>query len=128
MAQTASQYVVLLFGVVLVALSVWGLVVPARVLSMVEGVMGRPRGMWIAVGARVVLGAALIIAAPRSMFPTTFLVLGWVALIAAVVLPLVGRARIHGLVTWLERMPPPLVRVWLVLGMAFGAVLVYGVS
>jgi len=126
MEPIASQYVVVLFGAVIVALSLWGLVVPARVLAMVGSVMSMARGMWIAVGARVVLGVALILAAPQSMFPTVFAALGWIALVAAVVLPLVGRARVAALLTWLERMPSPLVRLWLVVGVVFGAVLIYG--
>lgn len=126
MTVTISQSVVVLFGAVMIALSVWGLVVPARLMAMVGNVMNQARGMWIAVGARIVLGVALVVAAPQSMFPTAFAVVGWVALAAAVVLPLVGRARVASLVTWFDRIPRPLVRVWLLVGLAFGAFLIRG--
>ena len=124
----ASQYVVTLFGAAIVTLSLVGLVVPARLMAMVGGVMGRAMGMWIASGARVVLGVALIVAAPQSMFPTAFVALGWIALVAAVALPLIGRGRVGSLLIWLEKMPSLLVRLWLLVGVAFGAFLMYGAS
>ena len=126
MAVVVCRYIVGVFGVVIAALSLWGIFVPNKLTSMVQGVMAKPSGLYVAVAVRLVLGAALIVAAPQSKFPTTFLVLGWIAIAAAVGLPLVGRARISALLGWFVRMPSVMIRLWLLFGLAFGAFLVYG--
>ena len=43
-----SQYTVYLFGVVIVALSVWGVVVPNRLIALVTGSMNRVRASTLA--------------------------------------------------------------------------------
>ena len=111
----------------IVALSVWGVVVPNRLIALVTGLMNRGSGLYVRIGSRVVLGVALIVAAPPARFPILFAVLGWISIAAAIALPLFGRARLGALLGWLERMPTTLVRLWLVYGVVFGAFLLYGV-
>ena len=84
-----SQYTVYLFGVVIVALSVLGFVVPNRLIALVTGSMNRDSGLYVGIGSRVVLGVALIVAAPPARFPTLFAVLGWISIAAARVLALI---------------------------------------
>ncbi len=62
-AYVVCQFIVGSFGIVIAALSIWGIVVPERLIGMVTGVMARPAGMRIAVGARFLLGFALLVAA-----------------------------------------------------------------
>ena len=97
-----SQYTVYLFGVVIVALSVWGFVVPNRLIALVTGSVNRGSGLYVGIGSRVVLGVALIVAAPPARFPTLFAVLGWFSIAAAIALPLFGRARLAR-APWLVR-------------------------
>ncbi|WP_428099922.1 hypothetical protein [Candidatus Rariloculus sp.] len=122
-----SQFIVGIFGGVIVVLSIWGIVVPNKLIAMVKGVMTKPSGLWFAVGVRLVLGAAMIGAAPLSMFPTAFRVIGWIVIAAAIALPVVGRANINALLGWFEGGAPLLIRSWLVVGVAIGAFLVHAV-
>lgn len=122
-----SPSIVGIFGVLIVLLSIWGIAVPNRLIDRVKGAMSKPWGLYVAVGARLVLGAALTIAAPTSMFPTAFRVLGWLAIAAAVALPFVGRVRIDALLGWFEGKPTLLIRIWLIFGVAVGAFLVHAV-
>ena len=69
MIVTGSQIVVLVLGVTVCALSAWGIYAPERLLKLVNGVMGQERGIYIAVIVRLLLGLALILAAPDSRFP-----------------------------------------------------------
>ena len=69
----------------------------------------------------------MTVAAPSSMFPTTFRVFGWLAIAAAVALPFVGRVRINALLGWFEGKPTFLIRIWLIFGVAVGAFLVHAV-
>lgn len=127
MLNELSQIVVLAFGVAVCLLSVWGIVVPDKMMSFVYGALEKDWGIHLAVFLRLVLGAALVIAAPDSRFPLVFEILGWIAIVAAVTLVFMGRTRLRKLVAWFEHMPMPLIRVWLLFAIAFGALLVYGV-
>ena len=122
-----AKFVVLILGSLVAVLSLWGIYAPGRLLAMVQGVMRRSAGLDVAVIARVLLGAALILAAAGSKFPTVFQVLGWLTLAAAVGLLFVGRERLARFVDWFDRFSPLLIRLWLLLGIAFGVFLVYGV-
>jgi hypothetical protein len=73
---SASQIVVLAMGIVVSALSLWGLFVPDKMMKLVTGIMDRDWGIHFAVVVRLFLGAALIIAAPRSRFPAIFEIIG----------------------------------------------------
>ncbi|VUX55763.1 conserved membrane protein of unknown function [uncultured Woeseiaceae bacterium] len=124
---TASQIVVLVLGVVVCALSAWGLMVPDKVWKLVNGALGKNWGIYVAVVARLLLGAALVIVAPESRFPMAFEILGWLAIVAAVVFLFAGRDRLRRFVAWIEQISQAVTRVWLLFGIAFGALLIYGI-
>ncbi len=128
MIQTISLIVVWLFGALVMLLSLWGMYTPKRLLGMVRGVMDRTTGMYAAVVARLVLGLALILAAEASRFPHVFTVVGWIAIAAALGLMLLGQERLRRFIAWFDRFSPTLIRLWLLLGIVFGGVLVYGAS
>jgi len=128
MVNFISQIIVLVFGIILLVLSGWGIVAPNKLMTMVTSTMDRHWGIYVAVGVRLVLGAALIGAASGSLFPGAFHVIGWIAIIAAVVLAAVGRKRLRDFIGWWsERFSAPMIRLWLLFGLAFGVFLVYGV-
>ena len=60
-------------------------------------------GMHVAVLARLAMGAALILVAADTRFPDVFAVLGWIAIVAAVALPVVGRQRLLKFIAWFDR-------------------------
>lgn len=122
-----SQIVVLAFGAAIGALCVWGIVVPEKMMNFVYGATEKDWGIHLAVVLRLLLGAALVIAAPHSHFPLIFEILGWFAIVAAVVLLFLGRARLRKFIAWFQHMPRPLIRVWLLCGVVFGAFLAYGI-
>ena len=124
----SARLVLLVLGTVIAALSVWGIYTPRRLVQMVSGVVEADSGIYIAVLTRLVLGASLVLVASTSRFPNAFEIVGWMTLVAAAVLFLVGRGRLRKIVTWFDRFSPALVRMVLVIGIAFGAVLVYGVN
>jgi hypothetical protein len=82
--------------------------------------------LYLAVGIRLLLGIALIVSAPQSLFPTAFRVLGVIAVVIALALPVIGIERIRRLVAWFAALPPLALRLWLVFGFAVGAFLIYG--
>ncbi len=128
MLVAASQIVVLALGIVVCALSAWGMYAPDKIWKLVNGAMERDWGIHVAVVARLLLGATLIIAAPDSRFPRIFEILGWLAIVAAVVILFAGRDRLRNFVASFERMSQALIRIWLLFGIAFGAFLVYCIT
>ena len=127
MIEPIFRIVIVSLGVAIVLLSAWGMVVPEKLMGWVQGVMDRPQGMVIAVGARIVMGLALIGAASVSKFPQGFLILGVTALAAALAFPFVGRKRLRALLGWFDQLGPAFMRTWLILGLVFGACLIYGI-
>lgn len=128
MISLIAQSIVFLIGLLVCVLSVWGCFVPDRLTKLVMRVMDQDWGIYFAVVIRLLMGAALIVAAPVSRFPVVFEILGWIAIVAAVALILIGRERMAALIAWFLRSQAWLIRVWLLFGMAFGGFLIYGIT
>jgi len=128
MVITVSRIVVLVLGISMCMFAAWGIYAPQKLLQFVKRMMDEDWGIYFAVIVRLLLGVALIISAPDSRFPLTFLILGWIAIVAAVVAAFMGRGRLRSFINWwIERFSPAGVRVWVLLAMAFGGFLIYGV-
>ena len=128
MIVSASEFIIIIVGIFVCALSTWGTLAPERLMKFVSKVMNQDWGIYTAVIVRLLLGLALIIAAPDSRFPLIFQALGWVAIFAAVALVSMGRSRIRRLLAFFERLSSLMIRVWLLFGIVFGGFLIYGVS
>ena len=123
-----AQIVVLVIGVTVIVLAGWGLFTPEKLMTFVTSAMDKYWGVYIAIIVRLVLGSALIIVAPASLFPIVFQALGVIAIVSAIALALMGRERIRRFIAWWsERFSLPIVRLWLLFGMAFGGFIIYGV-
>lgn len=127
MAILGSQVAVLVLGFAVFVLSAWGMYSPGSLVKMVTLVMNQSYGMYVAVVVRLILGAALIVVAPVSQFPMIFQALGWIVIIAAVGLIVIGRERLRSVIAWFEGFSSLIIRVWLLFGLAFAGFLIYGV-
>ena len=84
--------------------------------------------LWIhvvAVLVRVVLGAALVAQAEVSSFPTIITILGWLTLIAALILFAMGRDNFQTFMKWVLDQLKPYARIGGGISAAFGAFLIY---
>ncbi|MDX1403487.1 MAG: hypothetical protein R3192_03065 [Woeseiaceae bacterium] len=126
MLEEISQLTVIVFGIAVFAGAVLGLVLPAKLMHIVYTTATRSWGIYLAVVLRLLLGAALIVASPASRFSLFFETLGWIAIIAAIGIMLMGRARMRQFVLWFKDMRPAWIRALLIFGIALGALLVYG--
>ena len=126
---TVSQIVILVTGISLCIFAAWGIWVPRKLMQSVKGIMDQDWGIYLAVATRLVLGVALVLSASDSRFPSIFLILGWIAIVAGVAVALLGRERMRRFVNWwIERFSPSGIRLWVLFAMAFGGFLIYGVS
>lgn len=121
-----AQGLVAVAGGVLMVVCLAGIAAPTVLLHGVDRAMTRRSALPAAVTVRVVLAVALLLAASASRWPVLFQVLGWLTLAAAVAIPLLGRARITSLLDWIRGVHPVIVRLWLLAGLLFGGVLLFG--
>lgn len=79
----------------------------------------------LAVVVRVLLGALLIYYAAASRYPLVIEIIGWISIVAAVVLAAIGRANFKRLMSWALTQARPIARLGGVVAVIFGAFLVY---
>jgi len=79
----------------------------------------------LAVVIRLVLGALLIYQSNISKFPFVIEVIGWLSIVAAIFLAVMGRRNFNRLMSWALSLVKPIGRVGGVLAAAFGAFLIY---
>jgi len=125
MIATISEVIIFLFGVATCIVCALGIYAPNRLIEALMSIWGKPWGIYVAVIVRLLLGALLIFAAPDARFPVVFKVLGWLSIIAAILIPLLGRTLLDRIINWFTALPSLLVRFWLLFGIAFGGFLIY---
>ena len=116
-----------IFSTILIAISLYGVVLPLKLTVLVRGFMVGP-GVWGAVAIRILLAVLLWFSAAVSHTPTTFKVLAVLALVAAIALPMVCVVRLLKIIDRIASWPPMAIRLQCVLGAAFGAFLLWSVS
>jgi len=79
----------------------------------------------LAVVVRLVLGALLIYQSNISKFPFVIEVIGWLSIVAAIFLAVMGRRNFNRLMSWALSLSKHFGRVGGVLAVAFGAFLIY---
>jgi len=79
----------------------------------------------LAVVIRLVIGALLIYQSSISKFPFVIEVIGWLSIVAAIFLAVMGRRNFNRLMSWALSLVKPIGRVGGVLAAAFGAFLIY---
>ena len=115
-----------MFSVLIIAMSLYGLVWPARILVIARRFMIGP-GIWVAAGIRLLLAVLLWFGAPVSLTPVAFRVLAFIVLLAALGLPIMGTDRLLKLVDRLESWPTIVVRLQGIVGVGFGAFILWSV-
>jgi hypothetical protein len=124
---TFAAAFIALFALLIVSTCFWAFFKPQWLLEFAKPILERDWLLFLAVGIRVALGLALLLVAKASVFPLTFTILGAVAILAAIALPFIGMARIKTLIDWIETLPTIAIRLWVLVGVALGGVLLWGV-
>ena len=118
--------VVVVVSLFIVALGAVGVLAPDRLISHVKTWQTR-KGLYGAAGIRLVLGVAMVLAAPSSKAPDTMCVLGVFAIIAGLVTPFLGLQRFRKLVDWwvARGSGSAFTRLWGGVAVAIGVLLAY---
>ena len=119
--------VALTFSILVAVVGAVGIVVPALLLA-IAGLFVTPVGLYAAAAFRLVLGTAVVVAAPTSRTPTTLRVLGVVIIVGGLVTPLIGVERARAFVAWWATQGSALLRVWAGVALVFGLFLAYAMA
>lgn len=84
-----------------------------------------PAGLYAAAGLRILLGIALLLAAPTSRAPGVIRVLGAFVLVAGFVTPFVGAERARAIVDWWSEQGGFVMRAWAGFALAIGCFLLW---
>ncbi|WP_299981459.1 hypothetical protein [Desulfobacula sp.] len=79
----------------------------------------------LAIVVRLILGVLLIYQSNVSKFPFVIEILGWLSIVAAISLSVIGRRNFNRLMSWALSFVKPFGRVGGFLAAAFGAFLIY---
>ncbi len=79
----------------------------------------------LAVVVRLIIGALLISQSGQSKYPLAIEILGWLSIVAALSLAVMGRHNFHRLLSWALTFFKPFGRVGGVFAAAFGGFLIY---
>lgn len=116
---------IILFGILIIIAGAWLLIDPKMIMGFLAS---QHEQLWIhciAVVTRIVLGMALIMQSSVSRFPTIIEILGWLAIIAAIVLAVIGRGHFKRLMNWLLTGLKPYARFGGLISTVFGGFLIY---
>lgn len=97
-----------------------GVVYPPGLVAVIRVLFETPARLYAAAVLRLVFGVALFLAAPTSRAPETLRVLGAIAVVAGLVLPVVGVEGFRSRVAWFSELDPGFLRAY--------AVFTFGVS
>ena len=121
------DFVIIIFGAATLVAGLIILINPEIVFGPIRRNFESVNLHILAVVMRLIIGAALIIFAPGSRFPTVLLILGWVSIAAATILALMGRTNFKRLMSWALGLIDSFGRIAGVFAALFGGFLIYAV-
>lgn len=119
-------FVAFVLGALTALAGLVGVVAP-DVLGALALAFRGPLGLGLAATIRLVLGAALFIAAPASRAPLAFRALGAAAFAVGALTPFIGVERFDALLEWWAALHPWTARTWSACAAALGGAIAYGI-
>ena len=118
---------IILFGLFIIGMA--GLMA-VRPKLFIDKLMQFADSVWmhvLAAAVRIVMGLALVLYADQSRFPLTLHIIGWIAIIAGVIIALVPHTKFTRLIRWVFDRFAPYTRIAAVFAVLFGGFLIYAV-
>jgi len=117
--------VIILFGALTLLAGVVIIINPEIVFGFLKRYLEKLELQIFAIVVRLVLGALLIYLADISRFPLVIEVIGWLSIIAAITIAIIGRNNFKRLMSWAMSFQKPYRRVGGFIAVCFGGFLVY---
>ncbi len=117
--------VIIIFGALTLLAGIVILINPEVIFGFLRNKLDKLELHILAVVVRLVLGVVLIYQSSISKLPFVIEIVGWLSIVAAIVLTLMGRRNFNRLMSWALSFAKPIGRVGGVIAAAFGAFLIY---
>lgn len=117
--------IIIIFGALTLLAGIVIVINPEVIFGFLRNNLDRLELHILAVAVRIVLGVLLIYQSSVSKFPLVMEIIGWVSVVAAIFLAVMGRRNFNRLMSWALSLAKPIGRVGGALAMAFGAFLIY---
>ena len=121
------NYIILLFGAATLIAGIIIVINPETVFGPIRRNSESLSLHILAVVVRIIIGVALIVCAAESKYPATILIIGWVSIVAASVLGIMGRTNFMRLMSWALSVAPSFGRIGGFLAILFGGFLIHAV-
>ena len=121
------NYIIMLFGTATIVAGIIIAINPESVFGLIRRKLESLGLHILAVVVRIIIGVALIICAAESKYPTVILILGWISIVAASVLGIMGRTNFRRLMSWALSLKPSFGRIGGFLAILFGGFLIHAV-
>jgi hypothetical protein len=117
--------IIIIFGALTLLAGIVIVINPEVIFGFMRNNLDRLELHILAVVIRIVIGVLLIYQSSVSKFPLVIEIIGWVSVVAAIFLAVMGRRNFNRLMSWALSLAKPIGRVGGALAMAFGAFLIY---
>ena len=121
------NYIIILFATATIVAGIIIVINPDTIFGLLRNKLESLSLHILAVVVRIILGVALIMYATESRYPTVISILGWISIVAASVLGIMGRNNFKRLMSWALRLAPTYGRIGGLLAILFGSFLIYAV-
>jgi len=121
------NYIIILFSTATIVAGIIIVINPETVFGLIRRNSESLRLHILAVVIRIIIGVALIMCATASKYPTTILIIGWISIVAAAVLGIMGRTNFMRLMSWALSVAPSFGRIGGFLAILFGGFLIHAV-
>ena len=121
------NFIIMLFGTATIVAGIIIVINPESVFGLMRRKLESLGLHILAVVVRIIIGVALIMCAAESKYPTASLILGWISIVAASVLGIMGRSNFRRLMSWALSLKPSVGRIGGFIAILFGGFLIHAV-
>jgi len=116
---------IIIFGALTLLAGIVIVINPEVIFGFLRNNLGKLVLHILAVVVRLVIGALLIDQSSVSKFPFVIEIIGWLSIVAAIIMAVMGRRNFNRLMSWALSLSKPYGRVGGILAVAFGGFLIY---
>jgi hypothetical protein len=116
---------IIIFGALILSAGIVIVVNPEVIFGTLRNHLDKLALHVLAVVVRLVLGVLLIYQSGASRYPLAIEIIGWISIVAAMILAVIGRNNFKRLMSWTLSLLKPFGRVGGVAAVGFGAFLFY---
>ena len=116
---------IIIFGVLTLLTGIVILFDPEIIFGYLKKYIDKTELQVLAIVVRLVLGVLLVYQSDVSRYPLVIEIIGWLAIVAAVIITVIGRNNFKRLMSWALSLTKPYGRVGGFVAAGFGAFLIY---